>query len=258
MPGTVRWTSQDRVGERRVLVFDDAAALAEAAARDIATAMTATGAAPLYVDCNAIAADTSNEDSIKAMVQRAAQEMGHLDILVNGAARVGGSRPAPVLAEITEEDFWDDMKTKVLGYLTCAREVAPHMARQGWGRIINISGLAARQSGTIIGSMRNVSVAAMTKNLADQLGPQGINVTVVHPGLTRTERTAALVEAQMSSQGITAEEAEKRMASNISIGRMIDAEEIAYVITFLASPKSVAINGDAVAAAGGSGRAIHY
>ena len=157
-----------------------------------------------------IAADTSNEDSIKAMVQRAAEELGHLDILVNGAARVGGSRPAPRLAEITEEDFWDDMKTKVLGYLTCAREVAPHMASQGWGRIINISGLAARQSGTIIGSMRNVSVAAMTKNLADQLGPQGINVTVVHPGLTRTERTAALVEAQMSSQGITAQEAEKK------------------------------------------------
>ena len=150
------------------------------------------------------------------------------------------------------------MKTKVLGYLTCAREVAPYMINQGWGRIINISGLAARQSGTIIGSMRNVSVAAMSKNLADELGPKGINVTVVHPGLTRTERTAAIVEAQMSSQGITAEEAEKRMASNISIGRMIDAEEIAYVITFLASPKSIAINGDGIATAGGSGRAIHY
>ena len=205
-----------------------------------------------------IAADTSSEESIKAMVQRAAQELGHLDILINGAARVGGSRPAPVLAEITEEDFWDDMKTKVLGYLTCAREVAPYMVEQGWGRIINISGLAARQSGTIIGSMRNVSVAAMSKNLADQLGPHGINVTVVHPGLTRTERTAPLVEAQMASQGITAEEAEKQMASNISIGRMIDAEEIAYVITFLASPKSIAINGDAIATAGGSSRAIHY
>ncbi len=205
-----------------------------------------------------IAADMSDENSIKAMVQQAAQELGHLDILINGAARVGGSRPPPILSEITEEDFWDDMKTKVLGYLTCAREVAPYMASQGWGRIINISGLAARQSGTIIGSMRNVSVAAMTKNLADQLGPQGINVTVVHPGLTRTERTAAIVEEQMSSQGITAEEAEKRMASNISIGRMVDAEEIAYVITFLASPKSISINGDAIATAGGSGRSIHY
>jgi NAD(P)-dependent dehydrogenase (short-subunit alcohol dehydrogenase family) len=85
------------------------------------------------------------------------------------------------------------MDIKVMGYLRCAREVAPHMQAQRWGRIINISGLAARQSGNAVGSMRNVSVAAMTKNLADELGPDGINVTVVHPGLTRTERTAALV-----------------------------------------------------------------
>ena len=150
------------------------------------------------------------------------------------------------------------MNTKVLGYLRCAREVAPYMAGRGWGRIINLSGMAARQSGTIIGSMRNVSVAAMTKNLADELGPLGINVSVVHPGLTRTERTAAMVEAQMQAQGISAAEAEKNMASNISIGRMVDAEEIAYVVTFLASPKSVAITGDAIATSGGNGRAIHY
>ena len=204
-----------------------------------------------------ITADTSDDGSVRDMVQEAARELGHLDILVNGAAKVGGG-PAPRLGEITEEAFWDDMNTKVLGYLRCAREVAPHMASRGWGRIINLSGMAARQSGTIIGSMRNVSVAALTKNLADELGPLGINVSVVHPGLTRTERTAAMVEAQMQAQGISAAEAEKNMASNISIGRMVDAEEIAYVVTFLASPKSVAITGDAIATSGGNGRAIHY
>ena len=98
----------------------------------------------------------------------------------------------------------------------------------------------------------------MTKNLADELGPLGINVSVVHPGLTRTERTAGMVESIVQSQGISAAEAEKNMASNISIGRMVDAEEIAYVVTFLASPKSVAITGDAIATSGGNGRAIHY
>ena len=207
--------------------------------------------------CVVITADTSDDGSVRDMVQQAARELGHLDILVNGAAKVGGG-PAPRLAEVTEEAFWDDMNTKVLGYLRCAREVAPYMASRGWGRIINLSGMAARQSGTIIGSMRNVSVAAMTKNLADELGPRGINVSVVHPGLTRTERTAAMVEAQMQAQGVSAAEAEKNMASNISIGRMVDAEEIAYVVTFLASPKSVAITGDAIATSGGNGRAIHY
>ena len=204
-----------------------------------------------------ITADTGNEESIQAMVHQAAAQLGHLDILVNSAARVGGGA-APSLSEITSEYFWEDLNVKVLGYLRCAKEVAPHMIQQGWGRIINISGLAARQSGSVVGSIRNVSVAAMSKNLADELGPHGINVTVVHPGLTRTERTEAIVEERASREGISAEEAERLMAQGVSVRRIIDAREIAYVVTFLASPKSVAINGDAVAVAGGAGRAIHY
>ena len=205
-----------------------------------------------------ISVDTSNEESIKAMVKIAADELGSIDILVNSAARVGGSGPAPKLAEITEEYFFEDMNTKVLGYIRCAQAVAPYMQQQGWGRIINLSGLAARQSGNAVGSIRNVSVAALTKNMADELGPLGINVTVVHPGLTRTERTEGVIAEAAQLQGVTEAEAEERMAQGVSTRRIIDAREIAHVIAFLASPKSIAINGDAIAVAGGSGRAIHY
>ena len=204
-----------------------------------------------------ITADTGNEESVQSMVQQTATAFGHLDILVNCAARVGGG-PAPGLADITEEYFWEDMNVKVMGYLRCAREVAPFMHSQGWGRIINISGLAARQSGSAVGSMRNVAVAAMTKNLADELGPFGINVTVVHPGLTWTERIPGVVADQASSQGVSTDEIERRMAEGNSVRRMIDAREIAYIVAFLASPKSVAINGDSIAAGGGVGRGIHY
>ena len=205
-----------------------------------------------------ISVDTSNEESIKAMVKIAADELGRIDILVNSAARVGGSRPAPKLVEIAEEYFFEDMNTKVLGYIRCAQAVAPYMQQQGWGRIINLSGLAARQSGNAVGSIRNVSVAALTKNMADELGPLGINVTVVHPGLTRTERTEGVIAEAAHRQGITEAEAEERMAQGVSTRRIIDAREIAHVIAFLASPKSIAINGDAIVVAGGSGRAIHY
>ena len=133
--------------------------------------------------------DTGDDASVREMVQKAAADLGGVDILVNGAAMPGGFAPPPKLADITVEAFWDDMNVKVMGYIRCAREVAPHMIANGWGRIISLSGMAARQSGTTIGSMRNVSVVAMTKNLADELGEHGINVTVVHPGGTRTERT---------------------------------------------------------------------
>jgi NAD(P)-dependent dehydrogenase (short-subunit alcohol dehydrogenase family) len=132
------------------------------------------------------------------------------------------------------------------------------MIDQGWGRIINLSGMAARQAGYAVGSMRNVSVSALTKNLADELGPQGINVTTVHPGMTYTERIPAMLEERSKAQGITVEEAERNMANGNSIHHIVDAKEVAYVIAFLASPKSISINGDAIAAGGGIPRAIHY
>ena len=205
-----------------------------------------------------IVVDTGDDGSVRDMVRAAADAFGHLDILVNCAAQPGGVAPPASLSEITVDNFWPEMNIKVMGYLRCAREAAPYMIQQGWGRIINISGLAARQSGNTIGSMRNVAVVAMTKNLADELGPHGINVTVVHPGTTRTERLSSTLENQARRLGITQEEAEQRLAENNSVRRIIDARDIAYVVAFLASPRSIAINGDVIAAGGGAGRSIHY
>jgi NAD(P)-dependent dehydrogenase (short-subunit alcohol dehydrogenase family) len=206
----------------------------------------------------AISCDTTNDDSVRAMARQVQDAFGRIDILVNAAARAGGQAPPPKLDEIDEAAFDDEMHTKVLGYLRCAREVVPSMRQNGWGRIVNVSGLAARGTGTILGSVRNVSVVALTKNLADELGPHGINVTVVHPGLTRTERTAALVQARAAAQGTSEDAVEKQMAEGNSIRHLVDAREVADVVVFLCSPKSVAINGDAIAAGGGAPRAIHY
>jgi NAD(P)-dependent dehydrogenase (short-subunit alcohol dehydrogenase family) len=205
-----------------------------------------------------VVVDTANDASVHQMVASAVDALGGVDILVNAAAMPGGQGPVPRLADMTTEIFWDDVNVKVMGYLRTAREVAPRMAANHWGRIINISGLAARQSGSIVGTIRNVSVAALTKNLADELSPHGIAVTVVHPGTTRTERTAEVVASRARSRGVTAEEIEREMGAGNLSGRIIDAREIAYVVTFLASPRSVAINGDAIAAGGGVPRAIHY
>ena len=138
------------------------------------------------------------------------------------------------------------------------REAAPHLTANGWGRIINISGLAARITGSVVGSIRNVSVAALTKNLADELGPRGVNVTVVHPGLTRTEATSRVVGARAAASGASEADIEQRMANSNSIRKLIDAEEIAWVVAFLASPRSIAINGDAIVCGGGQPGTIHY
>jgi NAD(P)-dependent dehydrogenase (short-subunit alcohol dehydrogenase family) len=206
----------------------------------------------------AVVTDTTDEASVRGLVRRAADEFGGVDILVNSAATPATSGFSSALADVDDDRLRHEVETKVLGYLRCARAVAPLMAAQGWGRVINVSGLAARQTGSVIGSIRNVAVAAMTKNLGDELGPQGINVTVVHPGATRTEASPATFAAMAEAQGVEEAEIVRRFASGISIGRLVTAEEVAHTVAFLASPLSVAINGEAIAVGGGQIGPIHY
>jgi NAD(P)-dependent dehydrogenase (short-subunit alcohol dehydrogenase family) len=97
----------------------------------------------------------------------------------------------------------------------------------GRGRIINIAGLAARSTGSIIGSIRNVSVAALTKNLADELGPAGITVNCVHPGLTRTVRSSDIVDADDAACAAAIED---RIPRTNTIRRMIDAADLAPLV----------------------------
>ncbi len=230
------------------------------AGRDLTTLEQAAAALAEETDRKVVGltVDTHDDEQVRALIAGAVEALGGLDILVNAAAMPGGQGQPPKLAEVTSELFWDDVDVKVMGYLRTAREAAPHMIAGGWGRIINISGLAARQTGSIVGSIRNVAVAALTKNLADELGPKGVNVTVVHPGLTRTEKTAPRVAALAAAAGASLEEMEARMAAGVTVGRIIDAAEVADVVAFLASPRSISINGDAIACGGGTKGAIHY
>ena len=109
------------------------------AAREISEA---TGRRTLPLVC-----DTGDDAAVRGMVERVVAEFGGVDILVNNAAKPSGQAPPPTMDELTDELFWDDMNVKVMGYLRCARAVAPHMRARHWGRIINISGMAARQNG---------------------------------------------------------------------------------------------------------------
>ena len=206
----------------------------------------------------ALPADTTDDAAVRAAIDRAAAELGGIDILVNNAAEPAAPGSARALADLVDADLLAAIDTKVVGYVRCARAAAPYMIAQGWGRIINISGLAARSVGTPSGSIRNVGVAALTKTLAHELGPAGINVTVVHPGLTATERTPAMIVGYAVARGITEAEAAASLAAGNSIRRIITAAEVADVVAFLASPRSVAINGDAIVAGGGAPGAIHY
>jgi NAD(P)-dependent dehydrogenase (short-subunit alcohol dehydrogenase family) len=182
-----------------------------------------------------LVADTTKWDSVTRLVETVVAQLGRVDILVNNAATPGGLVSGP-LADADETALLEDINTKVLGYLRCAKAVAPHMQQRGWGRIVNIGGLSGRRSGNISG-LRNAAIVHLTKTLSDQLGQHGITVNLVHPGATRTERTDAATE--------------KRAATN-AIRRIVDASEIAQVVTFLASTKAANVTGIAIDASGGS------
>jgi NAD(P)-dependent dehydrogenase (short-subunit alcohol dehydrogenase family) len=186
--------------------------------------------------------EAGDDDSVRDMVAAAAHALGGLDILVNNAAQPGGTAP-PNLAAVTTADFTTDMNVKVMGYLRCAQHAAPLMAANGWGRIVNIGGLTAYTTASMLSSMRVIAVSSLTKNLADQLGSSGITVNLVHPGTTRTEQISDERAAQ---------------ARGNVIGRLVDAEEIAWLVAFLCSPKSAAITGESIGCGGGIRGAIRY
>jgi NAD(P)-dependent dehydrogenase (short-subunit alcohol dehydrogenase family) len=210
-------------GARVALLARDADALAAAAA-------TIDGAVTVQ-------ADTTDDASVRAAVDAAATALGGLDVVVNAAAPRAVAPPAPGLAGLDDADFLTQVDTKALGYARVVRAAAPHLL-DGGGRVVNISGMNARSTGNITGSVRNIAVVAISKNLADELGHQGVSVTCVHPGLTVTERNAD-------------DAAYREKAAQNGLRRLISADEVAAVVTFLCSPLAAVANGAVVTLDGG-------
>lgn len=215
----------------RVAISGRTAADLQTAAQEI---HAATGHRP-----TAARGDTRSTGEVGAMADQIGRDLGGIDILVNCAAKPGGY--VHELQDGAHELLREDLDTKVLGYLRCIEAVAPGMQTAGWGRIVNIGGLAARSSGSLSG-MRNLALTHLSKTLSDQLGPSGITANAVHPGATRTGPPD-----RDDSRGRTADNA---------IGRIVDAREIAWLVAFLCSPKAGAITGESIGAGGGVGQAV--
>ena len=204
-----------------------------------------------------VEADMNDVTAIEDMVARAADLMGGLDILVNNAARSSGSEPENFFG-VSDDLIIEDFTVKFLGYLRAARAAAPHMRSAGWGRILNVGGLAARQPGSISAGARNTAIVHLTASMAAELGRSGVNVNAVHPGLTETESFRDKISNWASDFGIDVGQLEGRMTQQISIGRFVTADEVAAVVTFLVSPLAVAVNGEVIAVGGGSTQAVYY
>ena len=212
----------------------------------------------LAVPCAAVietrSADVRDALSVQGCVDSVLERFGRIDVLVNTAAS-----SAPIGGAIEAVDvnaLIGDFDTKVGGYLRFSQAVVPAMKRQGGGRIIHIGGLTGRSSDTLSG-LRNAAVSHLTKVLSDQLGPSGITVNAVHPGIVRTPHLSELCENIAEASGSNAEQVEADFRAGIPTGRILMPEEIGDLVAFLASGAAASLTGQSITVDGGYSRGIY-
>jgi NAD(P)-dependent dehydrogenase (short-subunit alcohol dehydrogenase family) len=220
----------------------------------LSEARTALESAEL--DVLSVVADVSVPQDIEALVAAAHAHFGRIDMLVNNA--VSSSQNA--FDALSDEEWRHHIDVKLMGYIRCARAVLPHMKAQGWGRIVNVAGITARDVSAyrMTNGVVNAGVTNFTKHLAEQVGAFGVTVNAIHPGYTWTPRLESALEKWAALEGLTLAQVTALRLKEIPVGRFIQPADMAQLAVFLCSDAASAITGQAIAVDGGSGRAIPY
>jgi 3-oxoacyl-[acyl-carrier protein] reductase len=192
----------------------------------------------------AIACDVSKRESVEAMVERAVNEMGRLDILVTCAGIIRDN----LLYKMTDEDWDAVIDTHLKGTFLCAQAAQKHMVPQKYGKMVFLSSTSALGNrGQANYSAAKAGLQGMARTLAIELGPFNINVNSVAPGFVETRMTRATAERM----GIDYETFKMGAASQIPLQRVGQPEDIANVIAFLCSDESGFVSGQTVYVRGG-------
>ena len=179
--------------------------------------------------------DVSNKADVDAVFDEVIKQYGRLDILVNNA---GIYQPKPAM-EITEED-WDRMiDIDLKGEFLCAQRAAKEMAKNNWGRIINIASIASGGVGVGIAGGCHYTAAkggviGMTETMAVEWAPLGINVNAIGPGA---------IDTPMVSSAQIPEEAMKQMMAGVPLKRIGKPKEVSAMVVFLASEEASYVTG---------------
>ncbi len=196
-----------------------------------------------------VRADLTRDADARALIGRAVDAFGRLDILVNSAASVV---PSEFFA-IAEEQWTQLFEEKLNGYARTIRHAVPIMRERNWGRVVNVSGVAARQphAPTVTIGLNNAAVLNLTKALAAHLANQGITMNAVIPHIIDTDRQAETMSEWAKITGQSEEEVRKERVSKIPLGRMGRPREVGDAVAFLASERASFITGAALHVDGG-------
>ena len=205
----------------------------------------------------AITADVSNIPEVNEMVEKAVQEFGKIDILVNNAAIFGrgGVIRIPVV-DLSEEAWTKTIAINLTGVFLMCKAVAKQMIKQGQGgKVINIASLVGKRARASAAaySASKFGVIGLTQSLALELAPYKINVNAVCPGAIVNWTVSGQAMYEAINQGLSEEEAIAKVYAGrqIPLGRPAKVEEVANVVAFLASTQSDYMTGQAINVAGG-------
>lgn len=192
----------------------------------------------------AVGADVSDAEAVRSAVEEVAERLGPPGILVNNA----GAARDNLLFHLSPADWDLVLGVNLRGTFLMTQAVAEHMAKLGWGRVVNLSSIAAIGNvGQVNYSAAKAGVEGLTKTLALELGPLNITVNAVAPGYIATEMTAALA----GRAGRSAAEHQAEVAASIPLGRVGQPEDIANVVSFLAGEQAGFVSGQVIHVAGG-------
>jgi NAD(P)-dependent dehydrogenase (short-subunit alcohol dehydrogenase family) len=196
-----------------------------------------------------IVADLTKAADAEKFVQQAHAALGRIDILVNNA----GSAPGGVIEHLGEEEWASALQLKFMGYVRCMRHVLPIMEKQRKGRVVNVIGNDGVKVSywEIAPGAANAAGQNLTMSLASQYGRHNISFVCVNPGPVRTERWTGLVHAMARDMNLSFAEADKLAPASIPLGRIAESEEVANLVTFLASDLAFFINGTMIEIDGG-------
>ncbi|HEY2582786.1 MAG TPA: SDR family oxidoreductase [Mucilaginibacter sp.] len=197
----------------------------------------------------AIPVDVSNGEQVKSFIQKTVDRFGHIDILLNN----GGGPPFNKFENFDEDAWQKAFELTLLSFARTSRLVLPHMQKTGSGRIINIiSGSVKSVLGnSVLSTSMRMGVVGMAKLMADELGQYNITVNNVAPGMILTERLKHTLPKDADP-----EIALKERAKSIPLGRIGKPEELAALVTFLASEQAAYISGTTIQVDGGANRSI--